>query len=171
MSDLLVRLYDLPPLAPAVADAGGAGDRRCAARSRRERPQVTQFAREHGSEGWAAECEAAFARVPLACFVAAERNADETQTLIGFACYEATCRNFFGPELVHPDGARARHRQGAAAGGAARDARRRVRLRDHRLGVVGRLLSQGGRRHRDRGLGAGHLPAPPLKTLTAGVGR
>ncbi len=101
MSDLLVRLYALPPLAPAIADleAQGMQVRRALAT---ERPQVTAFAREHGSEGWAAECDAAFARAPLACFVAAERNADETQTLIGFACYEATCRNFFGPELVHP---------------------------------------------------------------------
>jgi GNAT superfamily N-acetyltransferase len=22
---------------------------------------------------------------------------------LGFACYDATCRGFFGPELVHPD--------------------------------------------------------------------
>jgi GNAT superfamily N-acetyltransferase len=34
--------------------------------------------------------------------VAAERNVDASETLVGFACYEATCRNFFGPELVHP---------------------------------------------------------------------
>lgn len=102
MSDLLVRLYALPPLAPAIADleAQGIEVRRAFAT---ERPQVTQFAREHGSDGWAAECEVAFARAPVACFVAAERNVDATQTLIGFAVYEATCRNFFGPELVHPD--------------------------------------------------------------------
>ena len=101
MADLLVRLYALPPIAPAIAalDAQGIEVRRALAT---ERPQVTQFAREHGSEGWAAECDAAFARVPLACFVAAERNVDGSQTLIGFACYEATCRNFLGPELVHP---------------------------------------------------------------------
>jgi len=109
VSDLLVRLYDLPPLAPAVAevDRHGIEIRRAIAV---ERPQVTNFAREHGSEGWAAECEVAFARVPPACFVAAERSAEKTggarlplasHTLIGFACYEATCRNFFGPELVH----------------------------------------------------------------------
>ena len=108
MSDLLVRLYDLPPLAPIVAvlDKHGIEIRRALAG---ERPQVTDFAREHGSEGWAAECEAAFARMPLACFVAAERRAEKTgarsplasHTLIGFACYEATCRNYFGPELVH----------------------------------------------------------------------
>ena len=108
MSDLLVRLYDLPAAAPLVAelDRHGIEIRRAVAS---ERAQVTKFAREHGSEGWAGECEAAFARVPLACFVAAERRAEETgprlplasHTLIGFACYEATCRNFFGPELVH----------------------------------------------------------------------
>jgi GNAT superfamily N-acetyltransferase len=75
---------------------------------------VTKFAREHGSEGWAGECEAAFARVPLACFVATERSVETSgaaagarsvrlqgNMLIGFACYEATCRDFFGPELVH----------------------------------------------------------------------
>ena len=98
MSDLLVRLYDLAPLAPVVdaLEKQGIEIRRALAT---ERPQVTKFAREHGSEGWAAECEAAFARMPLACFVAVERS----DTLIGFACYEATCRDFFGPELVHPD--------------------------------------------------------------------
>jgi GNAT superfamily N-acetyltransferase len=102
MSDLLVRLYALPPLAPALAalDAQGIEVRRAFAT---ERPQVTQFAREHGSDGWAAECEVAFARAPLSCFVAVERNVDATQTLIGFAVYEATCRDFFGPELVHPE--------------------------------------------------------------------
>jgi GNAT superfamily N-acetyltransferase len=111
MSDLLVRLYDLPPLAPAVSalDREGVEIRRALAA---ERPQVTKFAREHGSEGWAAECQAAFARMPLACFIAAERGAAKiagaglpraSQTLLGFACHEATCRNFFGPELVHPD--------------------------------------------------------------------
>jgi len=110
LADLLVRLYDLPPLAPAVdaLDRQGIAVRRALSF---ERPQVTQFALEHGSEGWAAECDAAFARMPLACFVAVERSAksvaptpvpvDVSDTLIGFACYEATCRDFFGPQLVH----------------------------------------------------------------------
>ena len=34
---------------------------------------MTALARAHGSEGWAAECDAAFARLPLACFVAVAR--------------------------------------------------------------------------------------------------
>jgi GNAT superfamily N-acetyltransferase len=111
MADLLVRLYDLPPLAPVVAalDRQEIDVRRALAT---ERPEVIAFARAHGSEGWAAECEAAFARMPLACFVAVERGIETSAVLrgsrtgdrlIGFACYEATCRDFFGPELVHPD--------------------------------------------------------------------
>ena len=31
------------------------------------------------------------------------RRRREDDALVGFACYEATCRDFFGPELVHPD--------------------------------------------------------------------
>ncbi len=98
MADLLVRLYDLPASASAVAKLTGQGIvvRRAAAM---ERAAVVGFARAHGSEGWAGECEAAFARLPVACFVAVD---SATHALIGFACHEATCRDFFGPELVHP---------------------------------------------------------------------
>ena len=41
---------------------------------------------------WASESEAAFARSPIACFVAVVEN-----ELAGFACYDATARGFFGP--------------------------------------------------------------------------
>lgn len=113
MADLLVRLYALPPPVPELAEPG-----RGLIQIRRalafERAQVTKFAREHGSEGWAGECEAAFARQPLACFVAVgplsvksiapgAGPVDMSDPLVGFACYEATCRNFFGPELVHKE--------------------------------------------------------------------
>jgi GNAT superfamily N-acetyltransferase len=98
MADLLVRLYALPPLEPALEAAGGAGItvRRAAAA---ERGAVVEWVRTHGSPGWASECEVAFARHPLGCFVAVEKK----DRLVGAACYEATCRGFFGPELVHPD--------------------------------------------------------------------
>ena len=97
MADLLVRLYDLPPPGPALEALGAAGIivRRAAAA---ERSAVVEWVRAHGSPGWADECAAAFARLPLACFVAVEDD-----KLIGFACYEATYRDFFGPELVHPE--------------------------------------------------------------------
>jgi GNAT superfamily N-acetyltransferase len=107
MADLLVRLYTLPPLEPALEKAAAAGItvRRAAAA---ERGAVVDWVRTHGSPGWASECEAAFARLPIACFVAVEKR----DHLSGVACYEATARGFFGPELVHPD------RRGKGAGKA-----------------------------------------------------
>jgi GNAT superfamily N-acetyltransferase len=67
-----------------------------------ERGAVVEWVRTHGSPGWASECEAAFARQPIACFVAVD-NGTRKDRLAGVACYEATARGFFGPELVHPD--------------------------------------------------------------------
>jgi GNAT superfamily N-acetyltransferase len=98
MADLLVRLYALPPLDPAIEAAAAAGItvRRAAAA---ERGAVVEWVRTHGSPGWASECEAAFARQPIGCFVGVEKK----DRLAGVACYEATCRDFFGPEIVHPD--------------------------------------------------------------------
>jgi GNAT superfamily N-acetyltransferase len=98
VSDLLVRLYDLPPLGPALEALSAAGIvvRRAAAA---ERSAVVGWMHAHGSPGWADECEAAFARLPVACFVAVEKQ----DHLVGVACYEASCRNFFGPELVQAD--------------------------------------------------------------------
>jgi len=127
MADLLVRLYDLPPLAPALATLAPAGVavRRALAS---ERHVVADWARAEGSAGWGSECEVAFARVPLACFVAVETSpppapagaavvvtaaaaasnagyptGSAADSLVGFACYEATCRGFFGPQAVRAD--------------------------------------------------------------------
>ncbi|HVV51716.1 MAG TPA: GNAT family N-acetyltransferase [Polyangia bacterium] len=88
----------MPPLGPALDRAGAAGVvvRRAAAA---ERGAIVDWVRAHGSPGWAGECEAAFARQPVACFVAVEKN----DHLCGVACHEATARGFFGPQLVHPD--------------------------------------------------------------------
>ena len=101
MADLLVRLYALPPLGPALEAlaAGGIAVRRAAAS---ERTPIVEWVRAHGSAGWADECAAAFARQPIACFVAVEDAGGQTR-LCGMACYDAACRNFFGPELVAPE--------------------------------------------------------------------
>jgi GNAT superfamily N-acetyltransferase len=100
VADLLVRLYDLPPLAPAVEALATAGVivRRAAAA---ERTPVVEWMRVEGSPGWADECAVAFARAPIACFVAVDVSAGDAR-LLGVACHDASCRNFFGPELVAP---------------------------------------------------------------------
>ncbi|HVT06582.1 MAG TPA: GNAT family N-acetyltransferase, partial [Polyangia bacterium] len=91
MADLLVRLYELPPLAPALdaLAAGGVTVRRAAAS---ERTPVVDWMRALGSPGWADECTLAFARQPIACFVAVE-DAGGQARLGGVACYDAACRN------------------------------------------------------------------------------
>ena len=104
--DLLVRLYALPPVAPRVAAVAGKGVsvRRALAS---EKHVVVEWARQHGSPGWASECDVAFARQPIGCFVAVEAGPQPSsgyptapESLIGFACIEATARGFFGPQCV-----------------------------------------------------------------------
>jgi hypothetical protein len=92
--DMLVRLYDLPASAPLVDTlrAGGIEVRRAIAP---ERHVVVSWVREHFGEGWASECEVSFGRLPISCF-----RAQRGQDLLGFACYDATAKAFFGPTGV-----------------------------------------------------------------------
>ena len=96
MHDMLVRLYALPGLDDAVAAciAQGVAIRRALAP---ERQAVLEWTRAHFASS-AAEVETAFARSPVTCFIAVRDNA-----MLGFACYDVTCPNFFGPEGVAPD--------------------------------------------------------------------
>ena len=89
MSDLLVKLYSLPP---AGAHPPGVEVRRGFTAEKR---LVCDWVGAHFGAGWASECEAAFARLPVACFVALRQG-----QLLGFACYDATARGFFGPTGV-----------------------------------------------------------------------
>lgn len=89
MTDLLVKLYDLPP-----APEGGVVPSEIEVRRARapEREPVLDFAERTFGAGWRGECAVAFGGHPLTCFLAAE--GDE---IVGFACYDATFRGFFGP--------------------------------------------------------------------------
>lgn len=88
MPDMLVKLYDLPPRQPVE----GVDLRRGLVP---EKHIVTEWVATRFEPGWASECEVAFARQPVACFLAVE-----TGALLGFACYDATMRGFFGPTGV-----------------------------------------------------------------------
>jgi predicted N-acetyltransferase YhbS len=92
--DMLVKLYDLPPSADAFARL-----REQEIEIRRalapEKHKVVDWVRETFSEGWASETDVAFARQPVSCFIAVKDG-----RIVGFACHDATCRNFFGPTGV-----------------------------------------------------------------------
>lgn len=92
MPDLLVRLYDLPPIPdPSPLAAAGIAVRRAIAP---ERDRVVAFAGEF-FPGWAAECACGFGRQPTPVFIA--HRDDE---LLGFACHDVTAKGFFGPTGV-----------------------------------------------------------------------
>jgi GNAT superfamily N-acetyltransferase len=93
MHDMLVRLYALPDLAPALARCAGHGIaiRRALPA---EKAGVTGWVRHHFPSA-EAETDVAFARLPVACFIALH-----AQQMQGFACFDATAPNFFGPEGV-----------------------------------------------------------------------
>lgn len=91
MTDMLVKLYTLPPLEPELAAMQAQG-----IRIRRGMPPekhlVTSWVRHEFFEVWQSETEVAFAHVPVSCWVAVEANA-----VIGFACYDTSAKGFFGP--------------------------------------------------------------------------
>jgi GNAT superfamily N-acetyltransferase len=113
MADLLVRLYDLPPVAPLLEQL--AESRLVVRRAHpREGPLVEAWVRQHFNEVWAAETASAFDQRPIPCFVAAELGASmwpgsddpynqPVELMLGFACYDTSARGFFGPTGVRED--------------------------------------------------------------------
>lgn len=93
MPDMLVKLYGLPPAGSEVAVLAAAGVASRRAESY-ERAAVMQFVRERFPH-WADEVGAAFGSVPATLFVAAREG-----VVVGFACYNVTRPDYFGPTGV-----------------------------------------------------------------------
>ncbi|MGD9330130.1 MAG: GNAT family N-acetyltransferase [Desulfobacterales bacterium] len=92
MTDMLVKLYDLPPEPPSLPR--GIVVRRALGP---ERHQVLAWVVREFSRGWADECGLAFGRLPIACFIA-----HRGHQLAGFCVYDATARGMAGPIGVAP---------------------------------------------------------------------
>lgn len=94
MSDMLVRLYEIPELIGHTEKM-----EKIEVRIRRpnawEKTLLLDWVTGNFSLSWALECETAFAVRPPTCFIAVKDN-----LLIGFACYDCTRLNFFGPTGV-----------------------------------------------------------------------
>jgi GNAT superfamily N-acetyltransferase len=97
MGDMLVKLYELPDAQPRLAALRSAGIVVRLAMPY-EKAQIVSWVRRRFGDGWAGECDVAFGNRPRSCFIAVADGA-----ISGFACYDATCRNFFGPMGVGED--------------------------------------------------------------------
>lgn len=97
MPDMLVKLYDLPdskPILKSLEDDSIIIKRAIAP----ERFFIVSTIEKAFGKGWAGECDTAFSNQPVSCFIALKE-----KKIIGFACYDATCKNFFGPTAVDPE--------------------------------------------------------------------
>jgi len=92
--DMLVKLYELPPLEAVLATQAEQGItvRRAIGP---ERGVVVDWVEAHFGLTWRSECEVAFGHQPIGCFVAISE-----RQMLGFACVDATARGFFGPTGV-----------------------------------------------------------------------
>ena len=95
MPDMLVKLYQLPEIKPLIdqLSAEGIDVRRSIAP---EKHIVVDWVREHFSAGWASETDVAYSNHPISCWIATHKGA-----CVGFACYDATSKGFFGPTGVN----------------------------------------------------------------------
>ena len=91
MPDMLVKLYDLPPI-NAIDGVT----------VRRARPyeitRVAEFVTAHFARSWADEISVGYANKPTSVWIAIEGG-----EVVGFAAAECTSRGFFGPTGVAPD--------------------------------------------------------------------
>lgn len=94
MPDMLVKLYELPPLEPVLTRQMEQG-----ITIRRGMPPEKHFVKnwisERFREYWVSEADVAFSTHPTTIMIA--HKGDE---LLGFACYDTTHKGFFGPTGV-----------------------------------------------------------------------
>ena len=93
-ADMLVKLYNMPDshdIEEKLSESGIKIKKALAP----DRSRIIAFARTCAKEDYSDEVRAAFANNPVTCYIATRE-----EEIIGFACYEATAKNFFGPMAV-----------------------------------------------------------------------
>lgn len=94
MADMLVDLLKLPK-EDAVLEALGRKNIEIRRALAPDKLRVVPWVQEHSSLSAAGECDVCFAHTPVSCFIATEG-----AKIIGYACYNATAPDFFGPTKV-----------------------------------------------------------------------
>lgn len=94
MADMLVNLMHLPPVEPLIEKlkAEGIHIRRPIAP---DKLRVVDWVREHSGLSAAGEMDVCFAHFPASCYIATQH-----AKIVGYACYNATAPDFFGPTRV-----------------------------------------------------------------------
>jgi GNAT superfamily N-acetyltransferase len=92
MKDMLVRLMELPEISALEARLQEKETITFRKAIAPELHLVRDWVMEQFGAYWKSEVEVAFSRQPVSCWIAQRGN-----ELLGFACYESTARNFFGP--------------------------------------------------------------------------
>jgi len=91
---MLVRLYDLPPLEPELSRMESFGIKIQKAFPP-DRLQVVDWVRRHSSPFAAGEADCCFKDKGTTMFLAVKEG-----KILGYACYDATAPDFFGPTRV-----------------------------------------------------------------------
>lgn len=94
MADMLVKLYNIPHSHDIEENLFKSGIRIKKALAP-DRSRIIAFSRTCVKDDYSDEVQAAFSNNPITCYIATRE-----KKIIGFACYEATARNFFGPMAV-----------------------------------------------------------------------
>jgi GNAT superfamily N-acetyltransferase len=94
MTDMLVKLYNLPESFPSFSTLLPAGIK-IRKPMGSEKSIIMGWIRENFSESWAIEMEITFARSPVSGYIAQHQ-----KELVGFACYDAAALGYFGPTGV-----------------------------------------------------------------------
>lgn len=93
--DLLVNLYDLQCMhdEQKLKDNGITIRRAMSP----DKGRIMDFIKTYYDEGWMYESEHAIMNTPISCYIAIK-----DKEIIGFACYDATAKGYFGPIGIKP---------------------------------------------------------------------
>ncbi len=94
MPDMLVKLYELPNHNKLIDELENQG-----ILIRKVLPPekhiVVNWVKDNFNQSWASECDVAISNKPVSCYIAVYNKG-----VLGFACYDTTCKDFFGPTGV-----------------------------------------------------------------------
>ncbi|WNQ11992.1 GNAT family N-acetyltransferase [Paenibacillus aurantius] len=103
MPDMLVKLYELPEEVARYAKPYEGTPITIRRALPPERHVITRWVEDTFNPHWRSECETALSRQPVTCYIATSADEGGATRMVGFGCYDATAKGFFGPTGVDPE--------------------------------------------------------------------